>query len=153
MTSTTTSADKPLLGEIATFRVYPLASSPLYWTVRVYTNRGYMRKAFHVLNVSDDHNDNFGAAVLPQLRKAFIRGRWKIADHSLGYVLFSQTQLCMETQSHEAVHMALGYLRRTKKLPKLKREANEAEEILAYCVGRCAAQLNRGFHKFKCYRE
>lgn len=138
-------------GEIACFKVFP--KRPHYWTVLVFEHKGYMRRAFHQLNISDDIDDRFGAIVMPQEIWHCTRGEWHIVSPSLGHVLFARTQLCMETQCHEAVHMALGYLRRIGHCPHLGKETDDAEETLAYYTGRCAAQLNRGFHKFHCYRS
>ncbi len=125
---------------VAQFLVYP--ERPFYWTVQVFRDRGAMRRAFHEINVLDDHDDRFDAIVMPFEKQYFANGAW----HSLkwlGYVLFAQTQLGMETQSHEAVHMALGYLRRAK--------LAKPEETLAYYVGKCASKLNKGFLKHGCY--
>jgi len=142
-----------LTGEIARFKVFPAGRrSPHYWTVLVFANKGHMRQGFHQLNIANDHDDRFGAIVMPQKRQWFLRRKWR-SDPSLGYVLFARTQLCMETQAHEAVHMATGYLRRAGRCLRLAKETNEAEENLAYFTGRCTAQLNRGFHKFHCYRK
>jgi len=141
-------------GEIAHFKVFPAGKhrSPCYWTVLVFTNKGFMRRAFHRLNITEDHDDRFGAIVMPQERQRLIRGKWK-DDPSLGYALFARTQLCMETQCHESVHLALGYLRRIRRCPCLRKETDDGEEALAYYAGWCARQLNNGFHKFNCYRE
>lgn len=143
-----------LPGEIARFKVFPAGRrrSPCYWTVLVFANKGHMRRAFHQLNITKDNDDRFGAIVMPQDCWTGISKRWRV-DPSLGYVLFARTQLCMETQCHEAVHMALGYLRRTGRSLRLGKENNEAEENVCYFAGYCASQLNRGFHKCHCYRK
>jgi hypothetical protein len=143
-----------LPGEVARFKVFLAGKhrSPCYWTILVFVNKGFMRRAFHRLNIAKDHDDRFGAVVMPQEVRRLLHGKWK-SDPSLGYALFARTQLCMETQCHESVHMALGYLRRAGQCPRLAKETNEAEENLAYFAGYCARQLNRGFHKFHCYRE
>ncbi|MHB8108134.1 MAG: hypothetical protein ACYDH4_12020 [Candidatus Cryosericum sp.] len=141
-----------LPGELARFKVFPAGKhrSPCYWTVLVFADRGFMRRAFHQLNITRDKDDRFGAIVMPQELRRLIRGRWK-SDPSLGYVLCARTQLCMETQCHESVHMALGYLRRVKQRPRLGKEVTDDEETLAYHAGWCARQLNNAFHKFNCY--
>lgn len=141
-------------GEIARFKVFPAGKrrSPHYWTVLVLANRGYMRKVFHQLNATKDHDDRFGAVVMFQEQHQLVRGSWKVAP-SLGYALFAKTQLCMETQCHEAVHMALGYLRRTKRLPRLLNVVNNDEENVCYFAGYCASQLNSWFHKLGCYKR
>lgn len=145
---------KGLPGEIARFKVYPAGRhrSPCCWTVVVFADKGHMRPAFHQLNITRDHDDRFGAIVMPQECRRLIRGKWK-SDPSLGYALFARTQLCMETQCHESVHMALVYMRRIGRCPRLGRETNSAEENVCYFAGRCASQLNRGFHKGRCYRK
>ena len=98
-----------LPGEIARFKVFPAGKhrSPCYWTVLVFANKGHMRRAFHQLNITEDHDDRFGAIVMPQERRRLIRGKWK-SDPSLGYALFARTQLGMETQCHESVHWRLA---------------------------------------------
>ncbi len=141
-----------LPGEIARFKVFPGYRAPFYWTVLVFANKGHMRRAFHQFNATDDHDDRFGAIVMPQERQRLTRGKWK-SDPSLGYALFARTQLCMETQCHEAVHMGLHYLRRTGRSLRLGKENNQVEENVCYFAGYCASQLNRGFHKFHCYRK
>jgi len=144
-----------LPGEIARFKVFPAGKHrpPCYWTVLVFADKGYMRRAFHQLNVSKDHDDRFGAIVMPQVRLQLIRGKWRTVDPSLGYVLFARTQLGMGTQCHESVHMALGYLRHIGKCPRLSKQTDDGEETLAYHIDRCASQLNYNFIKFHCYRK
>lgn len=143
-----------LPGEIARFQVLPAGRrSPLYWTVLVFANKGYMRRAFHKLNLHPtDRDDRFGAIIMPEEHWQVTRGRKK-SEPFLGYALFARTQLGMGTQCHEAVHMALGYLRRIRKIPRLHRETDPNEEALAYCIGGCAAQLNNNFLKSRCYRN
>jgi hypothetical protein len=143
-------------GEIAHFKVFPAGArrSRCYWTVLVFANKGHMRRAYRKLNLTDDHDDRFGAIVMPQDRWTIIRGRRHIVDPSLGYVLFARTQLCMETQCHESIHMAISFLRRIDKFPRLQRkENNDGEETLAYYAGRCARRLNNSLYKFHCYRK
>lgn len=143
-----------LPGEIARFKVFPAGKqSPHYWTVFVFANKGYMRRGFHQLNLTKDHDDRFGAIVMPQVRLHLIRGKWRTIDPSLGNVFFARTQLGMGTQCHESVHMALGYLRHIRKCPRLSKQTDAAEETLAYCIDRCASQLNYNFIKFHCYRK
>lgn len=143
-------------GEIARFKVFPAGrQSPHYWAVRVFANKGFMRRAFHQLNLYTNNDDRFGAIVMPQIRQHLVKGRERDIDPSLGYALFARSQLCMETQAHEAVHMATEYLRRVRQrlCLRLGAEIDDTEENLAYYVGRCAAQLHHGFHKFHCYRK
>lgn len=141
-----------LSGEIARFKVFPnRRHSACYWTVLVFSDKGGMRRAFRRLNVLDDTDDRFGATVMPQEMQRRVGGKWK-SDPSLGYALFACTQLDVETQCHEAVHLATGFLRRLGQCPRLRKETDDIEETLAYCIGRCARQLNNGFHKYQCYR-
>lgn len=144
-------------GKLAQFKLWPERRvSPLYWSVLVFDNKGSMRNAFHILNATDDHDDRFGAIVMPQERQML---QWTANGHeswvshpSLGYVLFAKTQLDSETQSHESFHMAMGYFRRTGYFPKLDADGStDAEEDLAYVVGRCAGQLHRKFFKSGLY--
>jgi hypothetical protein len=143
-----------LSGEIARFKVFPAGKhrSPCYWIVFVFADKGYMRRAFHQLNITNDHDDRFGAIVMPQERRRAIGRKWR-SSPSLGYALFARTQLGMETQCHESIHLALGYLRRIGRCPRLRKETDEGEERLAYYAGWCARQLNNGFHKSHCYRK
>ena len=142
-----------LPGEIARFKVFPAGcGTSHYWAVLVFRTKRSMRRAFRQLNITNDHDDHFGAIVMPQEVRRLLRGKWK-SDPSLGYALFARTQLDMETQCHESIHLALGYLRRIGQRPRLCKETTEGEETLAYYTGGCASQLNNGFHKFNCYRE
>jgi hypothetical protein len=146
-----------MTGKLAQFKVWPERKlSNNYWSVLVFNNKGNMRRAFHILNETEDKDDLFGAVVMPQERHML---QWTadgseswVVHPALGYVLFAKTQLNTETQSHEAFHMATGYFRRTGYFPKLDPEdANDAEEDLAYVVGRCAEQLHRKFFKLGLY--
>lgn len=141
----------PFAGEIARFKVYPNGRcAHWFWTVIVFKHKGLMRKAFHVLNGTEDRDDRFGAIVMPQERQVLLKGKWR-RDPSLGYVLFAKTQLGTETQAHEAVHMATSYLRRIKKWPQLGLEIDDREEDLAYHIGYCAGQLHEALYKNRCY--
>jgi hypothetical protein len=146
-----------MIGKLAQFKLWPERKlSNHYWSVLVFNNKGNMRRAFHVLNATDDKDDRFGAVVMPQERMML---QWTANGHeswvshpSLGYVLFAKTQLGSETQSHEAFHMAMGYFRRIECFPKLDPDGcNGDEEDLAYIVGKCAAQLHRKFFKLGLY--
>ena len=81
-----------LPGEIARFKVFPAGKhrSPCYWIVLVFADKGYMRGAFHQLNITNDQDDRFGAIVMPQERRAAIGRRWR-SSPSLGYALFAHT--------------------------------------------------------------
>jgi hypothetical protein len=144
-------------GLLSQFKLWPERSlTDLYWSVLVFNNKGSMRRAFHELNATDDHDDRFGAIVMPQERMML---QWTANEHeswvshpSLGYVLFAKTQINSETQSHESFHMAMGYFRRTGYFPKLDPHGcNDAEEDLAYIAGRCAGQLHRKLFKAGLY--
>lgn len=141
-------------GQIAVFKVFPdKRQSSLYWEVLVFANKGYMRRAYRQFNLPSNNN-RFGAIVIPQTYKKFINGKWYDIKNALGLVLFSATQLGVNTQSHEAVHMALSFLRRARRFPRLSRRIIDLEEEkLAYCIGRCAMQLNHNFYRFDCYRS
>jgi len=141
-----------ITGEYARFKVFPAPDRPEYWVVLIFPTKTGMRRAFHTLNTTGDKDDRFGAIVMPLEVQKLVKGRWKTVGHSLGHVLLSRSQLNMETQCHESLHMALGFLRRLKMTPSLKRETDGEEEILAYYTGRCAAQLNCGLHKTKSYK-
>ncbi len=58
------------------------------------------------------------------------------------FALFDPTALTYETVSHEAVHLATGFIRLTKisKL-NLSEETDIREEILAYTIGACVKQI------------
>jgi len=136
------------------FKVFPnKRQKPLFWEVLVFADKGYMRRAYRLLDPADTDN-RFGAIVIPQAYKKFINGKWHDMKASLGLVLFSATQLGAGTQCHEAVHMALGYLRQVRIFPRLSRKSiDPQEENLAYCVGQCSAQLNANFYRLNCYRK
>jgi hypothetical protein len=88
---------------------------------------------------------------MPIERMRLIGRRWK-SEPFLGYALFARNYVLAEVLCHEAVHMATGYLRRIRKLPRLRNQIDNGEERLAYYTGWCGRQLNNGFHKSKCYR-
>lgn len=140
-------------GQVARFKIFPHYRKPYYWTVLVFANRGYMRRAFHQLNVNkNDTDDRFDAIVMPQEGQRLIRGEWK-SKPSLGYALFARNRIGAETLCHEAIHMAIEYLRRTNSNIHLDKEYNDADENICYHAGWCARKLNRDFWKFNCYPE
>ena len=80
-------------GQIAMFRVFPgKRRTPPYWEVLVFANKGYMRKAYRLLDPTDT-DDRFAAIVIPQAYKKFVNGKWHDMKDALGLVLFSATQL------------------------------------------------------------
>lgn len=114
-----------------------------------------MRKCFHKLkephDPEDAEDDRFGAIVMPQKTILYTKGE-EIALPTLGYVLFSKTQIGCETISHEAVHMATNYFRHIGMWMELDAEGcDDNEETLAYAVGNCANQVVRGLYKHKIY--
>ncbi len=141
-------------GQIAVFKVFPgKRLTPLYWEVLVFANKGYMRRAYRQLDPADG-DLRFSAIVIPDTFKKYVNGKYRSMDNCLGLVLFSATALGAGTECHEAVHMALGYFRRCRNVPRLTRKRiDPEEETLSYHVGWCAAQLNSNFYRLKCYRK
>jgi hypothetical protein len=143
-------------GMVTSFKLWPCRDlSHYFWLVHVFRDRGRMRKAYHVLNLTGDGDDAFDAIVMPMQRQKLVKGRWRNdkEDGFLGYALFSQTRLTMETVCHEAVHMATMLIRRHRGTLNLGRECDDLEEAVAFFTGRCAKQLNNKFHKSSLYRE
>ncbi len=138
-----------MAGEVTRFKVQ--FDTGHYWTVLVFKHKGYMRRAFHQINITADNDDRFGAIVMPRVLLRLIDGKW-IPDNSLGYVLFSLTQLDAGTVTHEAVHMATSYLRRIKRSLTLRKDIDDREEELAYKIGWVAWKVNHELHKRGCYK-
>jgi hypothetical protein len=141
---------------LAQIRVFPgranhmATEKAMYWTVLVFRNKRDMRIAFHELNHTEDKDDRFGAVVMPQETEKYVDGKWQSLP-SLGYVLFSKTQLSSDEIAHEALHMAAGYLRRTnpEALSLGADGTSDNEECLAYAAGRCARQFVIGLYRQK----
>jgi len=112
-----------------------------------------MKKVFHKLDITEDKDDDFGAIVMPQETHRCIDGKWKRTPF-LGYVLFTKSQRDSDTVMHECVHMAVAYLRRTKrKSLALAWDRDDREEDLCYTAGTCADQVIRQFYRNGVYEE
>jgi hypothetical protein len=138
-----------MASEVTSFKVR--FSTGHYWTVLVFKHKGYMRRAFHQINITANTNDRFGAIVMPQIHLRLVGRKW-VQDKVLGYVLFSLTQLDAGTVTHEAVHMATSYMRRIKRALSLGKQVNDREEELAYKIGYVASKLIYELYKRGCYR-
>lgn len=137
---------------LASFKIRP-GKEPNYWQVYIFNNKADMRRMFKKLDMTDE-DDRFGAVVMPQMRIKFPKkgkgSKKGIVHPSLGYVLFSKTQLRAEEIAHEAVHMATNYLRiMNPKSLVLSDECDDNEEDLAYAVGHCANALVKGLYRTK----
>jgi hypothetical protein len=131
------------------FKVYPgsVNASPvddgLYFEVRVYSSRQAMKNAYK--RVFPRKHPDFGAVVLSYTRQVHERNNvWKKLP-ILGEVLFCLQQLDIETVAHEAIHMAMTYLRRTdvRRIPK--RADTGDDESLPYTASNCTKRILHGF--------
>lgn len=138
-----------------TFQVKPSGndSDELYWQVHVCPDKRSMYRLFRKLNETSDKKTNFAAIVMPQrtYHVSIVKGK-DVLQPSLGHVLFYAKNLPGEIIAHEAVHMATSYLRRCRKSLRLTGQIDDAEELLAYCVGRCAAQIANKLHELKIWK-
>lgn len=67
----------------------------------------------------------------------------------LGFVLLNRADVNAELITHEAVHIALEYLRRIRCGVSLSGGCDDAEEILAYTVGIVSTQLAERMNEHK----
>lgn len=141
------------------FQVYPAwfnnyalpAHSSLYWEVEVYANQRAMVRRWRKLSIGMKEKD--WDKLCPHKTEAVVCPRtvWvtpaknskeKPTLHPrLGYTLFHREKLNTEIICHEALHMAVEYLRRTKQSLQLEETIGEKEETLAWAVGRLSSQI------------
>lgn len=132
------------------------AVKKLFWRVEIHRDKAAMRKAYRDYlcrgHRCRGNDDRFGAIVMPcaHLKKAR-NGRW-VADQRLGKVLFARTQIRQEEITHESVHMATGFIRRTRGTAEkpgpidLGSGSGPREEDVAYAAGNSARQIvNAGY--------
>lgn len=131
------------------FKIYPGSvnfdpkDDGLYFEVKVFSSRQAMKNAYR--RVYPRQHPNFGAVVLNYTVQKRAAKRWQTLP-ILGEVFFCRQQLDLETVAHEAIHMAIGYLRRVdaRRLPK--RADNGDEESLPYVAANCTKRI---FHALK----
>ena len=152
--------------KLCTFKVYPGRKTPdqfkhdkrYYFKVHVYSTEKQMHKAKMELRPEDGPDDGFSAIVMPMVCYRFRkrkgkRGRWVPKDYSLGDALFHRNRLGGGLVAHEALHIALCYLRAVHGSRfKLAAEHNDdTEEELAYVLTTVVRQITIAFYKHKLY--
>lgn len=135
--------------DVVRFRVYPGRRTPRryrhdnsrYFTVHCFRTERQMFQGAKMLRPEDRPRADFVAIVMSLerhvLRKCGKRRRWVLANGSLGDVLFHRKRLGCGIIAHEALHMALVFLRsqhRSRFQLTDPEQGDETEEELASIV-------------------
>lgn len=124
----------------------------LCFRVMIFDKHEEMKAAYRKLSADCPQHEDFGAVTMPMVVQRLERGKWTTSP-ILGFMLMSCEQLDNETVSHESVHMAIEYLRRTEpKALRLLKECGEREESLAYSVGECVGQITSQLAKTEMFK-
>lgn len=97
----------------------------------------------------DRHLDNYTHACAYVMPRRVLESPWPHRKFWMGFVLFNKQDLHAELVCHEAVHIALEYLRRIRCSVKLGRQCNDNEEFLAYTIGIVTTQLAKQMNDHK----
>lgn len=145
---------------LCSFRVYPGRNTPPryrlnkrhYFIVHVYKTRGEMYKARAKMRPEEQAN-NYAAIVMPMVTYHRKRGKWIAKDWKLGDALFCKSRTGVGLLSHEALHIALCFLRAVHNSRfKLGGEhIDDTEEELAYVLTTVVRQLVAAFFRYKIY--